>query len=156
MHEGPQHAGVIVSLPCGVGWRCGCDSSGLGRLRQPLSGRQAEHHGHLPRGKPAPAAVHLAANVSGLVVNGGTGRIQYHKRHSHPPLHSDGQEILAMEAQMQVPSARRPGSRAYISETIGLAGITFAQAGDYAFHILIGDDEKAVVPLHVNEPTTGD
>jgi len=61
-----------------------------------------------------------------------------------------------MEAQMQVPSARRPGSRAYISETIGLAGITFAQAGDYAFHILIGDDEKAVVPLHVNEPTTGD
>jgi len=60
-----------------------------------------------------------------------------------------------MEAQMRVPSARRPGSRAYINETIGLAGITFPQAGDYAFHILIGDDEKAVVPLHVNEPTTG-
>lgn len=72
-----------------------------------------------------------------------------------PLLHSDGQEILAMEAQMTVPSARRPGSRVYISETIGLSGITFSHAGDYAFHILIGDDEKAVVPLHVNEPTSG-
>jgi hypothetical protein len=72
-----------------------------------------------------------------------------------PLLHSDGQEILAMEAQMRVPSARRPGSRAYINETIGLAGLTFPQAGDYSFHILIGDDEKAVVPLHVNEPRTG-
>jgi hypothetical protein len=72
-----------------------------------------------------------------------------------PLLHSDGQELLAMEAQMRVPSARRPGSRAYISETIGLSGITFPQAGDYAFHVLIGDDEKAVVPLHVNEPTSG-
>jgi hypothetical protein len=69
-----------------------------------------------------------------------------------PLLHSDGQEILGMEAEMRVPSARRPGSRAYINEAIGLAGITFTQAGDYAFHILIGDDEKAAVPLHVNEP----
>ena len=70
-------------------------------------------------------------------------------------LHSDGQEILAMGADMRVPSARRPGSRAYINEAIGLSGITFPQAGDYAFHILIGDDEKAVVPLYVNEPSTG-
>jgi hypothetical protein len=72
-----------------------------------------------------------------------------------PLLHSDGQEILAMGADMRVPSARRPGSRAYINEAIGLSGITFPQAGDYAFHILIGDDEKAVVPLYVNEPSTG-
>jgi hypothetical protein len=70
-----------------------------------------------------------------------------------PLLHSDGQEIFSLQAQMQVPSARRPGSRAYMNEAIGLAGLTFAQAGDYAFHILIGDDEKATVPLHVNEPT---
>ena len=53
---------------------------------------------------------------------------------------------------MQVPKAKRPGSRAYINEAIGLAGLKFAQAGDYAFHVLIGDDEKASVPLHVNEP----
>lgn len=72
-----------------------------------------------------------------------------------PLLHSDGQEILAMEAEMQVPSARRPGSRVYMIETIGLAGVTFPRAGDYAFSILVGDDEKATVPLHVNEPSTG-
>jgi Family of unknown function (DUF6941) len=71
-----------------------------------------------------------------------------------PLLHSDGQEILAMEAEMPVPSARRPGSRAYINETIGLAGVTFPRPGDYAFSILIGDDEKATVPIHVNDPST--
>lgn len=71
-----------------------------------------------------------------------------------PLLHSDGQEILAMEAEMPVPSARPPGSRAYINETIGLAGVTFPRPGDYAFSILIGDDEKATVPIHVNDPST--
>jgi hypothetical protein len=72
-----------------------------------------------------------------------------------PLLHSDGQEILAMEADMHVPSARRPGSRAYINEAIGLAGVMFSRPGDYAFSILIGDDEKATVPLHVNDPSRG-
>ncbi len=70
-------------------------------------------------------------------------------------LHSDGQEILALEAQMQVPRPDRPGSRAYINEAIGLAGVTFEQPGDYAFSILVGEDEKATVPLHVNDLSTG-
>jgi hypothetical protein len=69
-----------------------------------------------------------------------------------PLLYSDGQEILSLQAQMRIPSSRRPGSRVLIHEAIGLAGLTFPQAGDYAFHILIGDDDKATVPLHVNEP----
>ena len=69
-----------------------------------------------------------------------------------PLLHTDGEEIFSLQAQMQVPKAKRSGSRAYINEAIGLAGLKFAQAGDYAFHVLIGDDEKASVPLHVNEP----
>jgi hypothetical protein len=72
-----------------------------------------------------------------------------------PLLHSDGEELLSMEAQMTVPRPVRPGSRAYINQTIGLAGVTFGRAGDYAFSILIGDDEKATVPLHVNEPRAG-
>ena len=69
-----------------------------------------------------------------------------------PLLHSDGQELLAMEAQMPVPRPKRPGSRAYINQTIGLAGVRFERPGDYAFSILVGDDEKATVPLHVNKP----
>ncbi len=72
-----------------------------------------------------------------------------------PLLHGDGQEILAMEAQMPIPRPVRAGSRAYINQTIGLAGVTFPRPGDYAFSILVGDDEKATVPLHVNEPSTG-
>jgi len=72
-----------------------------------------------------------------------------------PLLHSDGEELLAMETQMTIPRPKRPGSRAYINQTIGLAGVTFGRPGDYAFSILVGDDEKATVPLHVNEPRTG-
>jgi hypothetical protein len=70
-------------------------------------------------------------------------------------LHSDGQEILGLEAQMKVPRPDRPGSRAYINQTIGLAGLAFEQPGDHAFSILVGDDEKATVPLHVSDPSTG-
>jgi hypothetical protein len=70
-------------------------------------------------------------------------------------LHSDGQEVFTLAAQMQVPHAARPGSRAYINEAIGLAGVVFQQAGDYAFYILVGDDEKATVPLYVNDLSKG-
>jgi hypothetical protein len=70
-------------------------------------------------------------------------------------LDSDGAEILALEAQLQIPRATRPGSRVSINEAIGLAGVTFQRAGSYAFHILVGGDEKATVPLHANVPETG-
>lgn len=70
-------------------------------------------------------------------------------------LRSDGQRLLELEGQLQVPRPPREGSRAYINEAIGLAGVTFPQAGDYAFHILVGDDDKATVPLHVNYLSNG-
>ena len=90
-----------------------------------------------------------------LAFTAGPAEFNTERRLRIPLLHSDGQEILAMEADMRVPSSRRPGSRAYIKETIGLAGVTFPRSGDYAFSILIGDDEKASVPIHVNDPDTG-
>jgi hypothetical protein len=70
-------------------------------------------------------------------------------------LNSDGAEILALDAELEIPHAIRPGSRISINEAIGLAGVTFQQAGSYAFHILVGGDEKATVPLHVNVPERG-
>lgn len=70
-------------------------------------------------------------------------------------LRADGQEILGLEGHVQVPEPVRAGSRAYINETIGLAGVQFDQAGDYGFSILIGGDEKATVPLHVNDLNRG-
>ena len=72
-----------------------------------------------------------------------------------PLLHTDGQELLSMEAQMTVPRPNRPGSRAYINQTVGLAGVMFERSGAYEFSVLVGDDEKATVPLYVNEPITG-
>lgn len=66
-------------------------------------------------------------------------------------LHGDGQELLALEAEMRVPRPKRPGSKAYINEAIGLSQIVFERAGDYGFSILVGGDEKATVPLHVND-----
>ena len=60
-----------------------------------------------------------------------------------------------MEAQMTVPRPNRPGSRAYINQTVGLAGVVFERSGAYAFSVLVGDDEKATVPLYINEPVTG-
>jgi hypothetical protein len=70
-------------------------------------------------------------------------------------LRSDGEMLLELHGQLEVPRPSREGSRAYMNEAIGLAGITFPQAGDYAFHILVGGDEKAVVPLHVNDLSKG-
>jgi hypothetical protein len=70
-------------------------------------------------------------------------------------LHTDGQELMRLEGQLQVPRPTRAGSRAYMNEAIGLAGITFYQPGDYGFSVLVGDDEKATVPLHVNDLSKG-
>jgi hypothetical protein len=72
-----------------------------------------------------------------------------------PLLHTDGQELLSMETQMTVPRPNRPGSRAYINQAVGLAGVVFERPGAYAFSVLVGNDEKATVPLYVNEPTPG-
>src|SRR5215208_760261 len=44
-------------------------------------------------------------------------------------LHSDGQEVLTLETQMRIPRPKRPGSRAYINEAVGLAGVMFEQPG---------------------------
>jgi hypothetical protein len=71
-------------------------------------------------------------------------------------LRGDSQEeLVKLEGQLQVPRPARAGSRAYMNEAIGLAGVPFPQAGDYAFHVLVGGDEKATVPLHVNDLSKG-
>ncbi len=68
-------------------------------------------------------------------------------------LDNDGNEMLALEGQAHVSRPRRPGSRAYMNQLIGLSGITFERSGDYAFAILIGGETRATVSLHINEPT---
>jgi len=70
-------------------------------------------------------------------------------------LDSDGKQLLGLEQTNKVPQAKRPGSRVSVNHLIGLAGIRFDHAGDYAFSVLIGGEEKKSVPLRVNEPAKG-
>jgi hypothetical protein len=64
----------------------------------------------------------------------------------------DGNEMLALEGQVQVSRPQRPGSRAFINQVIGLNGVAFQRAGGHEFSILIGGETRETVSLHVNEP----
>lgn len=66
-------------------------------------------------------------------------------------LDDDGNEMLGLEGQAQVPRPPRPGSRAYINQVLGMSGISFERPGDYSFAILVGGETRASVSLHVNE-----
>ena len=66
-------------------------------------------------------------------------------------LEADGSEVMAMEGPMLVQRPQRPGSRAFINQVLGLQGLAFPRAGDYAFHIVVNGEEKRAVPLRVNE-----
>lgn len=66
-------------------------------------------------------------------------------------LESDGTELLSMDGPIPVHSPSRAGSRAIINQVIGIDGLLLRRAGDYAFHILVNEEEKTTVPLHVNE-----
>jgi hypothetical protein len=70
-------------------------------------------------------------------------------------LDGDGREKIALAGEVQVPRPKRRGSRAYINEAIGLAGVHFEEAGDYHFAILVGGETKETVPLHVNDLSKG-
>jgi hypothetical protein len=67
-------------------------------------------------------------------------------------LDHDGNEMLALEGQVQVPRSPRPGSRAYVNQVIGLNGVAFERSGGYEFAILIGGETRGTVALHINEP----
>jgi hypothetical protein len=70
-------------------------------------------------------------------------------------LDSDGNEMLALEGQVQVPRPPKPGRRAFINQVIGLNGVRFERPGGHEFSILIGGETRGTASLHVNEPTTG-
>ncbi|HSK84963.1 MAG TPA: hypothetical protein VK902_16430 [Rubrobacter sp.] len=67
----------------------------------------------------------------------------------------DGNEMLALEGQVQVPRPQRPGSRAFINQVIGLNGVRFDRAGSHEFSILIGGETRGTASVHINEPSAG-
>ena len=66
-------------------------------------------------------------------------------------LDADANQLLAIEGDLEVnqPSDLEAPRSVYIPFT--LPPITFPHEGDYAFHILIGDDEKATVPFRLTD-----
>ena len=65
-------------------------------------------------------------------------------------LDNDGNELLALVGQVQVPRPPRPGRRAFINQVVGLNGVRFVRPGDYEFSILIGGETRGTTPVHVN------
>ena len=63
---------------------------------------------------------------------------------------NDDRSILGeIQGQVVVPTPTRPGRRVGIQLILGLPNTVYPEPGDYAFHVLVGQDEKAVVPLSV-------
>ena len=64
-------------------------------------------------------------------------------------LNEDGERIGGMQGTVEVPERTKPGRRVGIQLLLPLRNTLFPKPGEHAFHILIGQDEKAVVPLSV-------
>ena len=64
-------------------------------------------------------------------------------------LDPDGKNLGDIEGQLVVPSPAQPGRRVGLELRLSLANTVYPAPGDYAFHVLVGQDEKAVVPLSV-------
>ena len=67
-------------------------------------------------------------------------------------LEEDGSEVLSLEVGTTVQQPVRPGIPVHLNSVFGLSQVQFTNPGDYAFHILIGGEEKRRVPLHVYPP----
>ena len=61
-------------------------------------------------------------------------------------------ELLSLEQTVVIPRPVRPGTPVRFNHVIGMAGVGFPKAGDYVFHVMVNDDSKASVEIHVNEP----
>jgi hypothetical protein len=63
-------------------------------------------------------------------------------------------EILSIEGKYTVRMPTYPGRPRYVNSIFRLSRVEFTDPGDYAFHVLIGGDDKARIPLHVYNPET--
>lgn len=65
---------------------------------------------------------------------------------------ADGAEVLRVEQSLTVPPAPLPGRPIVLNHVLGLAMPVFSKSGDYAFHVLVGGEEKGRASLLVNKP----
>jgi hypothetical protein len=65
-------------------------------------------------------------------------------------LDADGDPMRRSQATITVPESPRPGSRSDFNLNFPLKNVPFVRAGDYGFHILVGDDDKRTVPFYIS------
>ncbi len=72
-------------------------------------------------------------------------------------LTADGEAIGEFNGDFVVPKPPLPGRSTGIQMIIDFPNTSYEQAGQYAFHILIDEDEKGAIPLTLvgTETTTG-
>jgi len=61
----------------------------------------------------------------------------------------DGNNKLTIGSDLKVPKGEA-GRNVSINSIITINNLRFDTAGDYAFHILIGGEDKKIIPLRVN------
>lgn len=64
-------------------------------------------------------------------------------------LDADGNSKLSLSSNLKIPRGQS-GRNVSINSLIGINNLKFDVAGDYAFHVLIGEDDKRTIPLRVN------
>lgn len=90
-----------------------------------------------------------------LVFEAGAAEVDSDKTIKVALLDADGKQSLGIEQQVKISQPKRPGTKVIFNSIMGLAGIRFDHAGDYAFSVLVGGEEKKSVSLHINEPIKG-
>ncbi len=64
-------------------------------------------------------------------------------------LDADGNTKFTISSELKVPRGQS-GRNVVINSIIAINNLRFDTEGDYAFHVLIGEDDKARIPLRVN------
>jgi hypothetical protein len=64
----------------------------------------------------------------------------------------EGDQNLVLDLQVTVPEPPRAGTPSIIHQILGVQGLPLFRPGHHAFYILVGGEEKARIPIYVNEP----
>src|SRR5215216_3295754 len=155
MHGGRQHPGVNFRIHAEKGGAVEVKLAVLADYANVSQNGKVNIMGIFQEVNAPSLPFHLSQMYLVLTFEAGGAEFGQQKQLRIVLLDSDGNERMVLEGELQVPRPPRQGSRAYINEAIGLAGVPFEKAGDYEFAILVGGETKESVPLHVNDLSKG-
>ncbi len=85
-----------------------------------------------------------------LTFSASRAEVEIERRVEIQLIDADGSLMRKSWTTVTVPESIRHGSRSFLNVGFPLVNVPFVRAGDYSFHIFIGDDEKRVVPFLVD------